>query len=209
MSLLILKNLVKCCKVSRQFSVLRIQCNESFLGASPALRAGDRAIRSNSPPPAGAGNSASIPCAGEKRLPCRFSPFGVAALHAATPRLDTAKPKDAASVRPLPGIPSPRQGRRVGEGRAGRRQGCRLFYPPVFAEQKLPVTGGMDALGGEPQAAPAGRPARAFLRARDRRGAEQTRRGAAGPEAKPEPRIARFFASAKNAPKGTSIRTVG
>jgi hypothetical protein len=32
---------------------------------------------------------------------------------------------------------------------------------------------------------------RMSTRARDRRGAEQTRRGAAGPEAKPEPRIAR------------------
>jgi hypothetical protein len=37
---------------------------------------------------------------------------------------------------------------------------------------------------------------RSFLgSARDRRGAEQPRREAAGPEAKPEPRIARFFAA--------------
>jgi hypothetical protein len=46
---------------------------------------------------------------------------------------------------------------------------------------------------------------RIFARARDRKGAEQPRRGAPGPEAKPEPWIARFFAArlwrdAKNAP---------
>jgi hypothetical protein len=36
---------------------------------------------------------------------------------------------------------------------------------------------------------------RIFARARDRRGAKRPRRNAPGPEAKPEPRIARFFAA--------------
>jgi hypothetical protein len=43
------------------------------LGAFLARRAKNRAIRSNSPPPVGAGNSAPIPCAGAKAAP-RLSP---------------------------------------------------------------------------------------------------------------------------------------
>jgi hypothetical protein len=47
------------------------------MGASPALRAGDRAIRSNSSPPrgprGGCGISASIPCAAVKPRPCGFT----------------------------------------------------------------------------------------------------------------------------------------
>jgi hypothetical protein len=54
------------------------------VGASPALRAGDRAIRSNSSAsgrdlPEASGISASIPCAGEDSPPCGSSPFGVCA----------------------------------------------------------------------------------------------------------------------------------
>jgi hypothetical protein len=71
-----------------------------ILGAFPALRAGNRAIRFNSSQTAHAvcsGISASIPCAAKKRHPCRFfalsfckaktHEFRVAGIHAGLDRL--------------------------------------------------------------------------------------------------------------------------
>jgi hypothetical protein len=61
---------------------------------------------------------------------------------------------------------------------AGMDAGCNHFLGFLLRKNPKPKNGRMSFLGS----------------ARDRRGAEQPRREAAGPKAKPEPRIARFFA---------------